>query len=286
MSSSASRFHTSVAAAIVVFMAGVPAVVANMIEPELTIADGSSEVNIDLDQGYGMYSWELGGKDHLEAQWFWYRVGDMEKEERVDTGTLSIEQKGTTDTDFDGIDDAAYVRYGTAGGAYDFTIEITFILDAGADGKMADIGEQINITNNGAEALQFHFYQYCDFDLNGTTDDTKAEITNGNTASQYDGNVFMAETVETPKPGAYEVAYFDATLQSLTDGGETTLGGQNLLEDGNLTWAFQWDFELVPGGGFLISKDKRLQVPEPAALGLVLLGGGMVALKRRRRRLA
>jgi hypothetical protein len=53
---------------------------------------------------------------------------------------------------------------------------------------------------------------------------------------------------------------------------------------GDVTWAFQWDFQLAAGDSFIISKDKYLNVtiiPEPSTLGFVALGLAVVLLRKR-----
>ena len=39
-----------------------------------------------------------------------------------------------------------------------------------------------------------------------------------------------------------------------------------------MTWAFQWDMQIAAGEDFLISKVKRVDVPEPSTLSVLALG--------------
>jgi len=102
----------------------------------------------------------------------------------------------------------------------------------------------------------------------------------------------LTETVATPAPDHHEGNIFPNTLVSLGDGAPTLLSdlpavGGATLGPGDMTWAFQWDRTVGPGGSFTISKDKMLSVaiPEPSTLVLALLGllalAGPLAWRRR-----
>ena len=109
------------------------------------------------------------------------------------------------------------------------------------------INEEITITNLSNDDLDFHFFQYCDLDLGGTALDTSAEIVGQNTAVQVDaGSAFASECADTPSPNGYEVNYVDNILTSLNDAGPTVLSNTaGPMYNGNLSWAFEWDFTLV-----------------------------------------
>jgi hypothetical protein len=243
-----------------------------------TIADGNSSADIDTASQAGMSNWTVNGTDHLSQQWFWYRVGDTEPEASIDT--LAVLLQGTSDTNLDTVHDTLYVKYGGRG----FELEVRYALDGGAAGSLtSDIAENITITNTGDSSLDFHFFQYSDFDLGGTVPDEGAEKTNANAIRQWDSILALNETVVTPPPDHWEVGLFASTLNSLNDTGPTTLSDVSVIGPGDLTWALQWDFSIDPGQDFQISKDKQLRVvPEPVTM--VLLGTGFLGLVARKRR--
>jgi hypothetical protein len=246
------------------------------LQADYVIVDDNSQVTVNTSTG--MYTWLVDDVDHLYSQWFWYRIGDTGGE--TDVGELTLDVAGTSDTNFDGEDETLFIRYLAA----DFNVELTFLLTGGAPGSgMSDIGESIKIINTSLTAeLDFHFFQYCDLDLNQTIQDDLAEIVGGNTAIQTEAPVTVSETVETPYASHYEVSTYPTTLLSLEDGNPTTLNDfAGPLGPADLTWAFQWDFALPAGDSYLISKDKLI-IPEPATIGLLALGG--MSLIRRRRR--
>ena len=146
------------------------------------------------------------------------------------------------------------------------------------------MAEVITITNNGTEALEFHFFQYCDFNLGGDGSDDSVDIFNGNQAMQVDPNQIVSETIVTGTPDSYEAALTSVTLGKLTDGSATDLNNSTSAGPGDVTWAFQWDRTIDPGMTFQISKDKNILVPEPATMALLAFGGLGVLLKRKRNR--
>lgn len=246
----------------------------------ITLTDLNSTVNFDTQSQLGMYDWYVDGVDHMYQQWFWYRVGSTGPEASLDTltqvGAFAVDTNPFTDQ---GVD-VLTVLYRGAG----FDVEVKYSLQGGnAGSNISDVGEQIKITNTGERALDFHFFQYSDFDLNGSALDQSISITGGNTATQTDGASYIGETVVTPAPNQYAVGTFSAQRDSLNDGVATNLGAVGgPLSNMDLTWAFQWDINLGVGQSFSISKDKHVSVPAPGAALLGVMGLGLIRATRRR----
>jgi len=250
-----------------------------------TLTDDNSTAEIDPNSSDGVWSWTIDASDHMYQQWFWYRIGDAGPETSIDTLTLLGSLATNTDP-FPGdpaLDTLSlFYADGVDLASSTFTVEVSFNLDGGSTGSnLSDIAEQISITNLSDSTLDFHFFQYSDFDLNSSPNDT-VELVNANTVRQSDLDWTISETVVTPAADGFELDFFGITRGKLNDAAATTLGnafGTGPVGPGNVTWAFQWDETISAGGAFQISKDKNM-TPEPATLGLLLIGG-LILLRRR-----
>jgi len=246
----------------------------------ITLEDANSTAVWDLDSSAGQKDWIVDGVDHMTQQWFWYRVGSSGREYSIDTLTLGTST--TVDTNGNGKDDLLFVEYTST--ALSFTVSLKFILTGGTTGSSnSDIMESVKVVNTGSESLDFHLFQYCDFDLKATPDNDTVQISGGNTANQTDPTHVVTETVATWKPDHFDVGKQPDIRDLLEDAAPTTLGDDaGPLGPENVAWAFQWDETIAAGGSLLISKDKNV-TPEPATLALMGLGGLGLLLVRKRR---
>jgi len=250
-----------------------------------TLTNANSVVTIDPGSQFGAYDWTVDGDNVLYQQWFWYRVGGG-SEASIDT--LSLSAAGASDLDLDGFNDALYLKYLGAG----FMVEVKYSLTGGTAGSHnSDIAETIKISNTGTSSLDFHFFQYSDFDLGPGLQDWVTIGANKQSAKQVPvgGGLSMSETVITASGGFEpvshaEAGYYASTRNKLNDGVATTLNDVLVAGPGDVTWAFQWDKTVAAGGSFIISKDKSVgpAVPEPAAI--LMLGTCVVLLGRKFRR--
>jgi len=251
-----------------------------------TLNNGNSSFSVDdcvggCSQGHGpgMYSWTVDGIETLYEQWFWYRVGNAGGESSVDTLQLIGAQITGTILNPNSVLDIAYQGNG-------FTIDLAYSLRGGApNSNTGDIGEQITI-NVGASALDFHFFQYSDFDLNrNNLHDYVVIDPTYHIVNQWPeaNGLMISETTVNQRPSHGEANYFANTLASLQDGNPTTLNDVLTAGPGDVTWAFEWDQAIGAGGSLVISKDKLLapNVPEPAAV--TLLGGVLLLIARKLR---
>jgi hypothetical protein len=241
---------------------------------DVVLTSGNSEVTIDPSGQAGMYSWMVNGTEQMFQQWFWYRVGSSGPESSIDKlSAPGIVKSGTDQVDltYTGNLMSVLVRYTLTGGS-----------------SSADVAETIKVTNTSACTLALHFFQYSDFDLNGTWQMDTAQIYAPlyNTVVQSDGTMAIAETIVTPRPSRYQVGLYPDLIDSLNDDLPTTLSNfSGPLGPDDVDWAYQWDVNLASGASLLISKDKLVSaVPIPPAailFGTGLLGLVGIGLKRR-----
>src|ERR1051326_7774204 len=240
-----------------------------------TLFDNNSFADINPNNQAGMFDWFVDGQNQLFQQWFWYRVGNT-PEQSIDTISAPLIQRPDAKT--------AYIPYNNGA----FSVEIDYVLTGQSAGSgQADIRESIRIHNFTANPLDFHFFQYSDFNLlNNPNGDNVALGTDlgglYNEALQTKGplnSATLAETDVTPGANHGETAFVGATLGKLNNGTPDNLNDNaGPTGPGNVTWALQWDYVganmIAAGGDALISKQKFLQVPEPSTCALMALAAG------------
>jgi len=265
-----------------------------------SLQDLNSSAAIEVDTQRGMYNWTIDGFDVMYQQWFWYRIGTSDVPGHSVTGegpessidTLHVTYNKVSDTDSHIGDDVSYTEYNSDPR---FDLSVKYSLNGGQIGSMtSDIAEQIVISNQTNQKLDFHFFQYTDFDI--PSDPWIAKTHSPNDTAIHDsiksilqnGTLFFSETVVT-SPSHWAIAPYSTILDELIDGFPTTLwDGSN--GHGDMTFAFEWDIILEPfgqqGSSYTISKDKRVApVPEPGTMFLLgsLASGlfGFAGLRRR-----
>src|SRR5204863_6669232 len=221
---------------------------------DVNLADGNSTAHIDLTSDVGMNSWTVDGQNQLVKQWFWYRVG----------AGLASPISAIPLSSFTTLGNDVVATYANA----QFSLQVHYLLTGGSAGSgTADIQESISIHNATGSPLDFHFYQYSDFDLLGTGGDS---VNVGNDyAVQTKGPTQIAEAVNQPTASHHEGALFNTTLNRLNTVANLVLNDSDNAGPGNVTWALQWDASIGSGQDFDIFKDKLLSItpiPEPSAL--------------------
>jgi hypothetical protein len=218
----------------------------------------------------------------LNQQQFWYRNGASGGERPISNlDLLSAGQPAANLLD---------VIYGNSL----FSIEINYVLSGGAQGSMSStIGEQIRISNLSSDPLDFHFFQYVDFDLGGSHPGDTLYLSQNlqglfDAAYQTKGSFYFAD--EIISPGANHGQVNDQTaglvlLTSLNNNSPTTLNDDAGPVTGDAAWAIQWDVNIPVGGFFQIAISKSAYVvPEPSSAAIISLGAILVGIARRRSR--
>ncbi len=248
----------------------------------VNLFDGNASTVIDPDSQAGQSDWLVNGIDHMFQQWFWIRAGGDASERSINTLVKFTQQVTDTNTVEDPRPDTLSLGYVEPGAAR-YQVFGTFTLRGGAPGQtLSDVAETLTIKNISNAPLPFSFFQYADFDINGTAAGDSGQILIGRIPQQSETGFFVTEAVETPAPTRWQIDTFPTIINSLNDGLPTNLNNfSGPLGPGDLNWSLQWDFVLQPGQEYIISKDKII-VPAPGAMGVLALAG--IAGARRRRR--
>ncbi len=244
-----------------------------------TLANGNSCVTIDATSQYGMSDWTVDGVPQLYRQWFWFRNGNTGGEKSLNQLTLQCTQTS----------DSTLTTYYQSGNK--FSIEVSYSLLGGALGSgSSTIGEQIKITNLGNSVLDFHFFQYVDFDLGGSNAGDTVQVGQNisglfDSAYQNKGTAYFADEFVSPGATHAEVGLYPSIYNKLNDNSPTTLSDYTGPVTGDATWAFQWDKAIAVGGSLSISLNKSVYltaVPEPTAAVMLPVALAMFGIARRR----
>ena len=258
-----------------VFLASTPAEAASTYK----LTDDNASVVINPGSDQLMTQWLVDGSSQLVLQGMYYRVGNVGGESALSTIPLLSQNQLNSST--------LQVTYGNG----IVQIETTYTLAGGTPGSgISSISEQVKIINLTGSSLDFHFYQYADFDLAGISSGDTVQIGQNlqgfyNEALQTKGPLATVDTVLTTGANRAQVGAFPGILNSLNDGSPTTLNNTVGPLTGDVTWAFQWDRLIAAGGSVILDIDKNLStlpIPEPSSIAFGALGIALLIAKRRR----
>lgn len=242
---------------------------------DYTLTDLGTVAHVDADSGAGMDSWKVSGAEQLVKQWFYYRVGG--------TGFAMPINTISSSTHLGGSANSLFLNYANA----QVSLTITYVLTGGGAGAgSADIQETISVQNVSNNSLDFHFFQYSDFNLVGAAPDT-VQFLGTDSVKQTEGLFGIQEGIISPPSSHLEAGYagVGGTLDKILNTADYNLNDVSGPLTGDVTWAFQWDRSIGAGESLTILKDKTLiipVIPEPSAM--TLLGLGLVAVGSFRRR--
>jgi hypothetical protein len=248
----------------------------------ITLTDNNAYATVDTGSQAGMNFWSVdgngaSGQNQLMQQWFWYRT-DTGLQKSIDSISAPVNSvTGNTLTT-------------TYTSANNFSVAISYTLTGDGPGTGgSDIQEAIEIHNFTGSDLNFSFYEYSHFTLLGQNFGNTVNI-GSSLASQQNGSSGIAEGVVSPDASAWEANTYQngglgSTLYDLTNTPNLTLNTNMTHAEGDVTWAYQWNFVVPHGATTDILKDKFLSisfVPEPSAVALISTGCAVLAIRRRR----
>jgi len=271
------KSYNTVAAVIV---AGAMLISQPSLAQTVSLSSGGSSADVVLSgAGAGMNSWYVDtapSANQLNKQWFYYRIGNGLAQPINTIGGLTYTTVGT---------DTLEAIYSNS----QFSLTISYVLSGGGTGTgNADIQETISVLNTSGSALDFHLFQYSDFNLLGSPGGDSVVIGGSggfyNSVLQWDGMTGISESITTPPADRAEAALAFTTLANLNSIPGYDLNNNTGPLSGDVTWSFQWD-RIIPNNESLdVFKDKQMSiapVPEPSVLALI--GAGLIALGLRRK---
>jgi hypothetical protein len=273
------HFSSVVTAAIILTSLGITARPAK--SAVLALSDDNSIAAFDpsfsnIPSNNGLLFWTVDNINHLFHNQFWYRIGSTSKENDINAlNLIGINQTQPASNQLS----ATY-----AGNS--FEIVLNFQLDGGVPGSgTSSLFQNIDIKNTSSNKLDFHFFNYTDFDLTDNAQDDTTKISN-NTATQFD-SFTLAKEVINPSASYYQVSPFPNILDALSDNFPTSLSNVGGPLTGEDAYAFQWDFVLEPEKSFSIKNYKSIKpIPEPTINLGYLIGFGFLGMLWRLRRIS
>ncbi len=253
----------------------------NAIAQDITLVNKNSSFSVNTNVGGGIVDWTVDGVDYLKNQWFYYRVGGG-----PESPIQTIDSTPTVATT--SLSSFARINLTYANASYSVFTSLRLTGNTAGSGK-SQLNEDVTVQNLSASPLDFHFFQYSDFDLFGVTGGQNVQFLQNSINGEYykayqsDGIRRVTETITTAVTpiGHFEAGIYSSTFSSLTDGASTTLSDVTSAGVGDVTFAYQWDVTLAPGASFQLSKLIEI-APEPSTLSLLSLAAISMAAYRSR----
>jgi len=245
------------------------------------LSDNGSTFQVDVDSSIGAHWWDVDGiNNQLQKQWFYYRIGGgvAEPINNISTAFVNFSTANSLSVTY------------TATGLLPFSLTVEYTLNGGGVGSgNGDILETISVYNPGPTSLDFHLFQYSNFDLLGSPNNDSVSIaytgTGYDSAVHWDGAYGITEGIVSPEASRAEANTAFNTETSLMNIAGYDLNNNLTLLNDNVTWAFQWDREIAAGSSLDIFKDKSMSIspiPEPSSMALLTLGLAVMGLIGRR----
>lgn len=242
----------------------------------LEAVDGNSLIRVDPHSDAGLFDWELNGIDHMNRQWFWFRLS---VDPSLDTLPLIHEEVHDSDEIHLLYRDEVYFR---------LQVEVLYTLLGGDPGSGTSlIQESVKIKNLRNQVVDLRWYELTDLNLMDTAGGDSAEFVAPNQVIQTDGHATATVTSLNRNPNRWQIGSPGSILDKMTAGKNLTKK-KTPFGPGDVAHAFQYNLRLRKSGHpkdtVEILKEKELVVTTPEPGTLALFGLGLVAPLTWRRR--
>jgi len=246
-----------------------------------TLSAQNSSVQINL--AGGISPWLIDGVNQLNQQWFYYSVGSGPVNSIDTIAPWSVPTLGH------GSSPTLTETY--ANSIISVKTQFTLQGQLAGSGK-ATLGDSITINNPSATAQTYHFYQYSDFYLGGSSGGQSVNFNINGAGTAYQviqtGGADLTGTVTALAGGGTvapeeQAGLYDGTMFGLVNGNPApSLNNTLNAGPGNVNFAYEWDVTLAaygnPGSSLTLSEIQAVVpiVPEPSSVALIT--SGMLAL--------
>jgi hypothetical protein len=251
-----------------------------------TLQDGNSSVTINPTSPSGVSNWSVNGQNQINTEWFWYRTGSSGGQQSLDTlGTPTVEE---IDEKSDGENDFALVTYPAKNG---IQVTLEFTLSGGlAASETSDLLDSVIISNQNSSPVNYHFFEYGNFNLGGETTGQTVTIADGDTATDIGNGHEVQVMANSGIPSEYEASLFPSQFNSVSStSSPATLSDVSSAGPGDGEEGFEWDATIGANKSLVVAIDNDMSgesiqsVPEPTS-AIAVLGLSGVCLTRPRRR--
>ncbi|MFA7061299.1 MAG: Ig domain-containing protein, partial [Pedobacter sp.] len=224
----------------------------------------------------GLYSLKVDGTERMFQQCFWYRLGSTGPEASLETLAIKSVSKPTATS--------LSLTY-TLADQFDITILYELTPYAMGVGK-ATVKKTVTITNISSAELDYHLFEYSDFDItNLATNNDNLEIVKNRfyqNGPQSDGNGVTLVHESSLVPDQYDIDTSQAyMLSSLKDNNSTNLGLSVLTTPyrygDDMQFGNQWDLKIPVGQSISFTITDNIYPTWPVPVTQTMNGGQCVS---------
>lgn len=248
---------------IIVLAASLAFLPARVLHAQGVLRDGTDEARFEfVDSGTeGLANFQADGlasEDHIFRTWWWYRVDGESHEEEFEWPAPSEQYIGNS----------GLFRWSES----DFDARLALVLREGVIPGEATLATGLSITNTTSAVLTINLFNYADFDVGASTENSAVLVENGRMMITDDLSPTSAEFLAI-EPLAYQVTTFEDLREQLDDEFVTDLDDTGLpLNSNDFTGAFQWMLTIPPGETRTVRVG--LSINSPAVAGPIVVPVG------------
>lgn len=252
----------------------------------ILLQDGNSSVTINPTSPSGVSNWSVNGQNQLNTEWFWYRTGSSGGQLGFDTlGTPSVT---LIDEKSDGENDFALLAYPAKNG---IQVTVEYTLTGGSSGsESSDLLDSVIISNQSSSPVNYHLFEYGNFNLGGLTTGQTVTIADGDTATDIGNGHEVQVIANSGIPSEDEASLFPSQFNSVSSASSpATLNDVSSAGPGDAEEGFEWDATLGANKSLVVAIDNDMSgpsIPEPTSAVVLLSGVSGIFFTRPRRRAA